>query len=234
MSYNFAVNRDAKIETILVGREQQPVIVIEDALADPASLVEFAARENRFGVPRNHYPGLRGETLPKPYVAGLLRTFGPALGKTFDVVIEGTISVNFYFGLATLPPARLSLLQRLPHFDTVNGNQIATLLYLCEPFHGGTSFFRHRATGFESIDAARKSHYFETLKREVEVHPPPARYAAGDDDLFEQIAGFEAKFNRMLVYRSSALHSGSIASETNFSADPRRGRLTANLFLICG
>jgi len=35
----------------------------------------------------------------------------------------------------------------------------------------------------------------------------------------------------MIIYHGSLLHSGIIPSGMNFSADPRQGRLTANLFL---
>ena len=233
MSYDFAVNPQAKAETVFVGREQQPVIVIDDAFAEPASLIEFAVHEAIFAPPSNYYPGLRGEPLPKPYIASLLRAFNARIGKTFGVAIGGALNANFYFGLATVPPVNLSLLQRLPHFDTTNGSQIAALHYLCDGSHGGTAFFRHRATGFESIDEARKPLYFETLKRETGLHPPPARYMAGDDPLYERTGGFDAKFNRLLLYRSRILHSGSV-NPANLSSDPRKGRLTANLFLAYG
>lgn len=233
MSYDFAINGEAKAETIRIGCEQQPVVVIEDALANPASLVEFAARDAKFAPSGNYYPGLRGEPLPRPYIAALLRAFNPLIGETFGIATGGALNGNFNFGLATVPAANLSLLQRLPHFDTTNGNQIAALHYLCEASHGGTAFFRHRATGFESIDEARRAEYFETLKREVASQPPPARYMASDDSLYEQIARFDAKFNRVLLYRSRLLHSGSVNPD-GLSTDPHKGRLTANLFLAYG
>lgn len=39
----------------------------------------------------------------------------------------------------------------------------------------------------------------------------------------------DAAFDRLLVYRSRQLHSGLVAGSG--SADPRDGRLTANIFL---
>ena len=58
--------------------------------------------------------------------------------------------------------------------------------------------------------------------------PPPARYLCGDDPIFERTAEFEAAYNRVLVYQSFRLHSGSIPADFDFDPDPRAGRLTAN------
>ena len=35
----------------------------------------------------------------------------------------------------------------------------------------------------------------------------------------------------MVIYRTNLLHSGIIPDDMTFSADPRQGRLTANLFV---
>ena len=235
MSYDFSVNELHKVETIRIGREQNPIIIVDDVLAKPNALVDFAAAEAAFRQPGNYYPGLRGEPLPKPYVAALLRAFNPLIGETFGAPVDGSLQANFYFGLATVPPTELTMLQRLPHFDTTNLNQIAVLHYLCDTLHGGTIFVRHRETGFESIDEARKARYFELLKHDIDANgPPPAQYVSSKDRLFEQTACFEAKFNRMLIYRSRMLHSGNVNPASNLSSDPRRGRLTANLFLAYG
>lgn len=40
-----------------------------------------------------------------------------------------------------------------------------------------------------------------------------------------------ADFNSLVVYRSRALHSGRILAPADLSPDPRRGRLTANIFV---
>jgi hypothetical protein len=37
--------------------------------------------------------------------------------------------------------------------------------------------------------------------------------------------------NRLVVYRSCVLHSGHVPSPQVLTADPRAGRLTANVFL---
>ena len=37
--------------------------------------------------------------------------------------------------------------------------------------------------------------------------------------------------DRLVIYRGALLHSGIIPNGMKFSADPRQGRLTANLFI---
>jgi hypothetical protein len=234
MAQDFIVNESRNVAVSTIGHERQNVIVIDDLLRTPEALIAYVTQAVTFRPPGNHYPGLRGEPMPKPYAANLIRALGPLIGETFGVSVDGPVSANFYFGLATVAPASLTVAQRLPHFDTTNPNQIALLHYLCDGAHGGTAFFRHRATGFETITEARKDAYFGTLRGEIQDAAPQARYAAGDDRLFEEAAAFEASFNRLLIYRSAALHSGRVGASSNLSADPRRGRLTANLFLAFG
>lgn len=232
MAGPFNVNPARTVQTVRIGNKRNPVIVIDNILDEPDTLVEFAATAARFVVPQNWYPGLRAEPLPEPYVIEVIRALHPIIGEVFDLPTDGGVQANTYFGLATLAPEKLSLLQRLPHFDTQNPRQIALLHYLCDKSHGGTSFFRHRSTGIESIaeDGARA--YFSAINAELARNGPrPARYMSGDDDMFEAAARFDAKFNRMLIYRSCFLHSADINTAMGLSSDPRIGRLTANIFL---
>ena len=61
--------------------------------------------------------------------------------------------------------------------------------------------------------------------------PRRSGYIVGSDEFFEQVAAVEAVPDRLLIYQGGLLHSGIIPPEMSFSADPRRGRLTANLFI---
>ncbi len=232
MTGEFRVSARRAIRTLRVGREASPVIVVDDYLAEPRALVDFAATHTRFGAPKNWYPGLRAEPLPKAYVVETLGALHRVIGETFELPVAGSVHTNTYFGLATTAPADLLPLQRLPHFDTPNPRQIALLHYLCDAAHGGTSFFRHRATGYESMSEERVRSYFDCVERELrEGGPRPARYASGDDDLFEEIARIDATFNRLIVYRSCVLHSADVNAALGLSRDPRAGRLTANTFI---
>ena len=119
----------------------------------------------------------------------------------------------------------------MPHFDATSAGQIAVLHYLCDASHGGTAFYRHRSTGFETITPERLQPYIATLSAELERTPPPQAYVTGDTPLFEQIGAVEARFDRAVIYPSRLLHSGDIRP-SSLSLDPRRGRLTANSFLV--
>src|SRR3989442_794543 len=58
-----------------------------------------------------------------------------------------------------------------------------------------------------------------------------AGYVSGATALHDQIGRVEARFNRVVVYRSRLLHSGVILRPEALSDDPRVGRLTANTFV---
>ena len=60
---------------------------------------------------------------------------------------------------------------------------------------------------------------------------PPARYCRGSDAHFELIHQVDYRPDRLLIYPGNLLHSGLIEPDRDLSADPARGRLTANLFL---
>jgi hypothetical protein len=131
--------------------------------------------------------------------------------------------------MATLPAEAANLAQRLPHIDTTQPSQLAILHYLCGPEHGGTAFYRHRATGFEAIDPNRGPAYFTALRGEIAGEDGPDGYIVGSGDLFEQTAAVTPVFNRVIVYASNLLHAGVLPARP-LSLDPRLGRLTANTF----
>jgi hypothetical protein len=55
---------------------------------------------------------------------------------------------------------------------------------------------------------------------------------SGHNRYFEQIASFEAKFNRLVIYRGSIFHSMVVMPGTRLDPNPRIGRLTTNTFLL--
>jgi hypothetical protein len=121
--------------------------------------------------------------------------------------------------------------QRTPHIDTVYPLQFALLHYLCDPDFGGTSFYRHRATGFETLDEDREATYYAVRKGELSQEAPPQRYVGDDTGHYARIGGCDAQPNRMAIYRSCLLHSGHIRDDKPLVANPRTGRLTANIFV---
>ncbi|WP_238542253.1 DUF6445 family protein [Sphingomonas sp. PAMC 26621] len=215
-----------------VGREAQPVVVIDDFAPDPDAL-RAAALRTTFGPAVQHYPGLRS-ALPDTYVptqlAVLALVLGPLLGRA------GTVDVlDASFSMVTTPPEALEIRQRIPHCDAFGPERIALVHYLAPEGGDGTAFFRHRSTGFETIDADRAPIFFGQLDAEFRFGGvPPARYVLGDTSLFERTLAVEARYNRALVYPSYLLHSGAIAPDAVLSSDPALGRLTVTAFLSVG
>lgn len=211
-----------------VGRQGEPVAVIENFSGDPEAL-RAAAQTQNFGRAGNHYPGLRAP-VPATYLTEQRALLGTVLREVFDVA--ATVKVlDVGFALVTTPPAALSLEQRLPHVDALEPGRLALVHYLVPGGDDGTAFFRHRSTGFETLDAARSTAYFARLADDLRWHgsPPPA-YPDGDTPVFERIAHFDGAYNRALVYRGSLLHSGAISARHALAADPATGRLTVTGF----
>jgi len=145
---------------------------------------------------------------------------------------NGADLVECNFSIVTTPPEALTPLQRLPHFDAADPGRIAVLHYLCGPSAGGTAFYRHRTTGFETVSLSRMEDYAERLDADLARHgDPKAEYLRGDTALFEQTYRVGAAFNRLVIYRGWTLHSGTVPAGLALSGDPRAGRLTVNTFL---
>jgi Family of unknown function (DUF6445) len=220
-----------KISVAGIGGQREPVLVVDNFLDDPRPLVDYAAEQSAFGgVADTFYPGVRAP-IPPIYCFALRAFLGGAITTAFglgDGIVTGELS---HFSLVTTPTDKLSIVQRMPHFDNTNPKQLAVLHYLCSPGQGGTSFYRHRRTRFEFIDEARKDRYADAVAEDfARLGPPPAKYICGDDPMFEHTQSFAAAFNRVIIYRSINLHSADIGPGFAFDGNPRSGRLTANTF----
>jgi hypothetical protein len=212
-----------------IGQERQPIAIVDHFHPDPEGLRAFACAA-RFETARRQYPGVRAD-LPDDY----FRAVRPALTTVLSQVFghrSGVSLLDASFSMVTAPPATLTVEQRLPHFDAVDPARIALVHYLGAVDRGGTGFYRHRATGFEMVDAARASTYMAAVNAEVASAPPPAAYIDGSTNRFERISAVDAHHNRAVIYRSALLHSGAIPQDAVLSADPAEGRLTVTAFLL--
>jgi hypothetical protein len=220
-----------RISIVRHGQEQEPILVIDNFVADPDRLIEDASmlRYRAIGI---HYPGVRAEVparLARSFVAGLEDQIADLFGVEPDAsALESTYSI------ATTCPADLAPIQRLPHFDGVEPERLALLHFLARGEEGGTAFYRHRATGFETVSADRLDTYRTALDRDIALHGiPDASYIKGDTAMFEQVGHYAAYFNRAILYRGNTLHCADIPEGMALSADPAQGRLTVNTFLFC-
>lgn len=210
-----------------IGREQQPLVIIDNFAPDPDAL-RAAAIAAEFGPALHHYPGIRA-----PLPASYMPTQQPVIAEVLaDIFAQpGPMDlIDASYSMVTTDPAALSIHQRLPHCDAFAVERIALIHYLSEG--DGTAFFRHRSTGFETVDQARAPIYLGQLDAELRYGGEPSlAYVAGDTPLFERTLLAEARYNRALIYRSYVLHSGAISPDAQLSRDPAKGRLTVTAFL---
>jgi hypothetical protein len=229
----FALNPRVTASLHHLGGEREPLLILDGLMQRPEALVDYAATEVEFRpawTASGGFPGLRAPA-PLNYVETLVRALSPSVEKAFGLLGVKLARAECNFSLVTLAPDDLKPLQRIPHADTDDPLQFAFLHYLCDPRLGGTAFYRHRATGFETLRPERMPAFTAARDRELAATPPGAAYIVGDDAHYERIGHAEARFDRLVIYRSRTLHSGLIAPGTPLSPDPRRGRLTANIFV---
>jgi hypothetical protein len=218
------------IQKLHVGRENAPVAVIDNVVAAPEELVALAAGKLFAGV-TNYYPGIRSKA-PLSYNQFVLETFGDLFSNFFGLGGRTLRMTQCHFSLVTTPPARLSYLQSIPHVDTYAVDQLAFVHYLFKRDMGGTAFYRHRRTGFEYVDEARKGAFKAILEEEMNGPNRPAPgYINGDTPLYEQISRQDGVFNRLVMYRRNSLHSGCLAPDFAPDPNPLTGRLSLNGFM---
>nr|WP_298125940.1 DUF6445 family protein [uncultured Pseudoxanthomonas sp.] len=214
----------------VVGREGAPLLIIDNLLADPERMLRKAATR-QYVKQSSMFPGIRAPA-PVSYQSFLEATLNPLLRECFDQAPGRFVFPMCHFSLVTQPPATLHFLQRVPHIDSVSIGGLATVHYLFRGTWGGTDFYRHRHTGFEYVDEGRHAAYFDRLAQESHQDAmQDVGYIDGDTPLFERVASVEGVFNRLIVYRRNALHSGRIGNDRGLPADPLQGRLSINTFI---
>jgi hypothetical protein len=214
-----------------IGNECAPVVVLENVWPEPRALIDAAAAKSDYSVRSLYYPGVRSSAPPE-YARALTAQLTDIVRSVFGVDGELTIT-DSTFSLVATPVDRLVAFQRVPHFDSTDPNRFAVLHYLCGPRHGGTSFYRHRATGIESVTDENRETYIRAVNAEAKAAGmPPARFIDESTDMFERIARYECTLNAALIYRGRILHSVNTPRDFAPDPNPRTGRLTVNTFLL--
>lgn len=211
------------------GEEAEPVVQIDNVSGMAGELLE-RGRTAEYQDGGASYPGIRSWCEPdfldaaRPLIFQIMQqVFGFRQGISLEVST---------FSLVTLAPRQLAPRQCIPHYDHSGGEIIAIMYYLLGPETGGTAFYRHRRTGFETITLAREPAYDAGLEQdEREFGMPPQSYHYGDSNRYEMIGEVKAQPDRLILYRGKLLHSGVIPDPHNLTDDPATGRLTINMFL---
>ncbi|QYJ84987.1 hypothetical protein K0I73_12185 [Shewanella mesophila] len=227
------INPSIHLTVKKVGREQTPIIIVDNFSNDTEQLINYAKYRCDFTTDdSSYYPGVRS-ALPKTYVNAVLNMLYQTIYDVYQIPPEFLLRPrNYCFSLISHQPEQLMMLQRMPHFDTLSPNYFAILHYLGPHSHGDTGLFRHRPTNWERIDQARSEHYFSAANAHIKQHgEPQAGYFVASDHHFELFDRIEYRPNRLVVYPGNLLHSVLIEPNKDIDSDPTTGRLTANIFV---
>ncbi|ESQ75656.1 DUF6445 family protein [Asticcacaulis sp. AC402] len=224
------------IEVHEIGHGKNRVVVIDNFLPDAHHAVDAAAALAPFPAESGTaYPGLRrvvteADGAADAYMVAVLEQASPFIGGVFDA--ESFELVEASFSLVTRQRDDLAATQRVPHFDSPDPGLLAVLHYLNDIPGTGTCFYRHRATGIERVTPDALPVLSAAAAQELAQFGQPKPGFIGDsDERYEKILHVDGRFNRLLIYQGSLLHSGFIPDNFTFSSEPRTGRLTGNLFV---
>ncbi|WP_157672140.1 DUF6445 family protein [Cellvibrio sp. PSBB006] len=231
----FQINTQLLVKSFSVGIEKQKVLIIDNFMQQPEHMVDYAsARENfeHYTGHCNFYPGIKLPA-PKEYSDSLMAVIKPILAQGYEGISLAwdMNKADCSLSLITIKPESLRKVQLMPHFDSTNPYQFALLLFLCNETHGGTAFYRHNTTGYETITQEKRKSFEDIYFREIEEKPLKKEYFTDSDERFTKLGVADAKFNRMIIYRSCLLHSPYIDSTYSVDDNPKTGRLTANSFV---
>jgi len=225
----FEINPNAKISFSRVGLEEHPLLVIDDLFQIPEKLVEFAKNAEWKAPKRGLYPGIIAEP-PQQYLHEIAVNLKREMCAAFNFPSELGLSATGFFALTTHSLDDFDPWQRIPHFDQTDEDSIAMVHYLNTNQTGGTGFFRHTPSGFESVSENRHKEYVDDIEKWfAEGHDQLVEYAGPKTPNFEMIHIVPFKFNRALIYPSYVLHC-ALYDGTHVDANPETGRLTLNSF----
>lgn len=223
------MDKTAPYQVKRFGNEQEPVVIIDDFSGELATLrADAVSRDYARHGP--FYPGIRAPMQPN-YLGNRMALLEGILTRNFDCG-NGASFAEAAYSIVTTRPEDLTPIQRLPHYDGVDPGRLALLHYLSDDDHGGTAFYRHKATGYETVTADRFDIYKAKLEEEVKAFGMPQQdYFRGQGKQFELIGKVDAKPDRLVIYRAITLHSGFIPEGFECDPSPETGRLTVNIFL---
>jgi hypothetical protein len=226
----YGLCEDSNIECYKVGNEQQEILLVDNYLKGALALKERAVQVNEFARADSFYPGVRMQ-VPQEYTMALVKNFGFFMEQFFHLEVRQIKKAVSKFSIITTRQNDLDLLQRIPHFDSPSRKGLAFVHYLQSVPGMGTSLYRHRPTNFEYVDEQRYSSYTEKIQERFPTEDAyPEGYINGSTDQFEEIASFDAVFNRLLMYRGTSLHCGKLGKDSNCDPSPATGRLTVTSF----
>jgi hypothetical protein len=223
----FAFNPNASVSSARVGRCPITVTVADDVLLRPQQLAEFGLGLKFVEDDSNLYPGIRARVpaeFSRPFRAWLDRALHDTgvLEESSHIVDDAS-----FFSIVNKNRANLLPLQRIPHYDSADPRVFAAVIYLFDRANSGTSFYRHRTTGYEKIGDDNKDNYKTALNRNMKNRGSPAKeYTNGSNALFERMHSVDSAFNRIVIYSGNVLHAADIDGSLFNGDENSRWRLT--------
>ena len=228
----FAFNDDAEVKLAQIGRRGIRVSMIDNVLHDPEGVAALGFAQSYAQDRSNLYPGLRAP-IPKSFSTAFRAWLTPILQR--NGVLEGNRALHrdeSFFSVVTTASTDLLPIQSIPHYDSTDPNLFAAVIYLCDTRFSGTSFYRHRKTGYEEITEENRNNYKLSLDNDMRIHGVPKKeYMNGDSLLFEAIFSNELKFNSAIIYPCRILHAANIKRQFNAPKDKNEWRLTVTALL---
>jgi len=228
----FAFNSNAEVTQARIGRRQIAITRIGSVFQDPVSVAAVGFGQSYAKDPGNFYPGMRA-TMPASFSSAFGDWLTPILQTHSVLESDQTLSRgDSFFSVVTAAATELLPIQRIPHYDSTDPKLLAAVIYLSEPkstgaAFDGTSFYRHRRTGYEEITAGNQANYQLALDHDMHIHGPPAReYADGNSLLFEAIFSVPLRFNSAVIYPGCILHAANIHRQFTPPRDQSQWRLT--------
>jgi hypothetical protein len=228
----FAFNDNAEVKLAQIGRRGIRVSMIDNVLHDPEGVAALGFAQSYAQDRSNLYPGLRAP-IPKNFSTAFRAWLTPILRR--NGVLEGNRALHrdeSFFSVVTTASTDLLPIQSIPHYDSTDPNLFAAVIYLCDTRFSGTSFYRHRKTGYEEITEENRNNYRLSLDNDMRIHGVPKKeYMNGDSLLFEAIFSNELKFNSAIIYPCRILHAANIKRQFNAPKDKSEWRLTVTSLL---
>lgn len=225
----FELNPNAQIKFERIGPEEQPLIIIEDLAANPYDLVEFAKCAKWKAPNSGLYPGIIAEP-PTEYLVEIASKLKSQICRAFNFPADKKLSATGFFALTTKGLEDFGPWQRIPHFDQSNVESLAMVHYLHPNQTGGTGFFVHTSSGYQSINPRRHEAYNQEVQEWMDKNPNSLNdFAGANTPNYELIHEVPFKFNRAILYPSYVLHCAMYNSQSK-DDNPQTGRLTLNSF----
>ena len=210
-------------------------VVIDNALANPEGLREWASSQT-FGPPASYpYPGLVCD-VPAEISQRMSDFFAQHVRRLLGA--RRTLSLAARMSLITTPPEALAPIQWLCHRDRLVHDASDTLFAACvlylfsDESLGGTSFYvpRHSQASTEALVADSQALDAPAFGSRYGLR---AGYMNGSNTYFDRVAQVGPAWNRLIFYDGGLFHSADVGEPTRMVADPLRGRLTLNGFITC-